>query len=67
MPLYEQRHYEDMARHISTLRAHVPQEHWVKICLADVARFQRDNPKFKPVKYLQACGLTEGQALLLKG
>jgi hypothetical protein len=68
MPLYEQRHYVDHAAWLNTWgRMKLPPEHWVKICLSSAERFREDNPKFKPVLFLQACGMTEGQALLLKG
>jgi hypothetical protein len=68
MSLYQQCHYVEHAAWLKTWgRMKLPKEHWLSICLNSCERFKADNPKFKPVLFLKACGLSEGEATLLRG
>jgi hypothetical protein len=62
-PLYQQRHYEDMARTLRELKAQYlvtanmdTLAIWEYAVELFTSRFGRDNPNFKPDKFKQACG-----------
>jgi hypothetical protein len=61
--LYQQRHYIDTANTLREIKANMcgtarmdtltVWEHTVRVLMS---RFARDNPNFKPDKFMQACG-----------
>jgi hypothetical protein len=68
MSLYQQRHYEDQAHVMRRHRMWFTDESlWVRHVLDMCNHYKRDNPKFKPVLFLKACGLSDGEATLLRG
>ncbi len=60
--LFTRRHYTFIAEHLCGAKHRTPYEEWITQVMQFAAVLKQDNPNFITVRFMQACGMTRGQA-----